>query len=161
MIARSDYVGPTTKSAEAMFARAERQAISKAPKPMRKRARRPKSSAQQALDALGVSPAVLRAWEGAGIVELPRVGRRRVVDAASADCITAIMALRRAGFTIREISWISDTLPPSAAAMKRALQARLERVETARDASITHALVSGSLVGGAGSAGTPWALQGE
>ncbi|MBO9557101.1 MAG: MerR family transcriptional regulator [Caulobacter sp.] len=143
MIARSDYVGPITKSAEAMFARAERLAISKASKPMRRSARRPKSPTRQALEALGVSPAVLRGWEGAGIVELPRIGGRRVIDQESIDCITVIMALRRAGFTIREISWISDTLPPSAAAMKQALQARLDQVQTARDVSIARVLVAG------------------
>jgi DNA-binding transcriptional MerR regulator len=143
MIARSDYVGPITKSAEAMFARAERLAAPKTPKSERQRVRRRKSAAQQALEALGVSAAVLRNWEGAGILELPRIGGRRVVDKASVDCVTAIMALRRAGFTIREIGWISDTLPPSAAAMNQALQARLHRVQTTRDASIARAMVAG------------------
>jgi DNA-binding transcriptional MerR regulator len=143
MIARSDYVGPLTKSAEAMFARAERQAGPKVAKPPRKRASRAKSSAQLALETLGVSAAVLRNWEGAGILELPRVGGRRVVDKASIDCINVIMALRRAGFTIREISWICDTLPPSAAAMNRALQARLDQVQAARETTIARALVAG------------------
>lgn len=143
MIARSDYVGPITKSAEAMFARAERLAAPKAAKSEHKRARRRKSAAQLALEALGVSAAVLRNWEGAGILELPRIGGRRVVDKASIDCINLIMALRRAGFTIREIGWISDTLPPSATAMSQALQARQKRVQAARDASIARAMVAG------------------
>lgn len=143
MIARSDYAGPITKAAEAMFARAERQARSKAPRPARQGLRQSTSPARQALEKLGLTQTMLRNWESAGIVEFRRDGGRRVFDEESLDCLAAIIALRRAGLTIRQISWISDTLPPSATAMRQALQVRLGREAAARKVSITRALVAG------------------
>jgi DNA-binding transcriptional MerR regulator len=143
MIARCDYVGPITKSAEAMFARAERQARSKAPRTARQPVRQLKSSSREVLEKLGLTPTMLRNWESAGLVEFKRAGGRRVIDEDSLSCLAAIIALRRAGFTIRQISWISDILPPSASALREALQARLEQTRDTRNASIARAIVAG------------------
>lgn len=143
MIARDDYVGPVTKSAQAMFARAERRAKGGLAETARPSASRPKSPIQQALDKLGLTLAMLRNWESVGIVEFRRARGRRLVDDETLECLSAIIALRRAGFTIRQISWISDTLPPSASAMRQALEARQGQALAARNATIARALVAG------------------
>ncbi|CAN5473802.1 hypothetical protein BH10PSE3_BH10PSE3_42990 [soil metagenome] len=143
MIARSDYVGPITKSAEAMFARAERRAKVGQTETARQSPARQKSLIQQALDKLGLTLATLRSWESAGIVEFRRASGRRLVDDDTLECLAAVIALRRAGFTIRQISWISDTLPPSAAAMRQALQVRQDHTVAARNSAIARAMVAG------------------
>lgn len=138
MIARSDYVGPLTKSAEAMFDRAERQVRRNVPKGTgdKSGSGRPASPAQLAVNELGLSRTVLRHWEDVGIVAFERSGGRLVIDEAALECLRTVAQLRRAGFTIKEIIWISDTLPPSVSDMRRALQARLDRIEDARRGSI-------------------------
>jgi DNA-binding transcriptional MerR regulator len=143
MIARSDYVGPITKSAEAMFARAERRAKVGLTETVRQPPSRQKSLIQQALDKLGLTLATLRSWESAGIVEFRRASGRRLVDDDTLECLAAVIALRRAGFTIRQISWISDTLPPSASAMRQALQVRQDHIVAARNSAIARAMVAG------------------
>ena len=145
MIARSDYAGPITKSAEAMFARAERngrrsntngadRAVGGA---------RPISPIRQAIHELGLTMTMLRQWEDAGVIAFERAKGRRVVDEAALEHLRTVAQLRRAGFTIKQIGWISDTLPPSVPAMHRALQTRLEQLEIARARSIAAAIVSG------------------
>ena len=143
MIARGDYAGPITKAAEAMFARAERRARAGSPKATGPSPLRPDSPVHQALDKLGLTLTMLRNWESAGIVEFRRVNGRRLVDDDVLECLAAIISLRRAGFTIRQIGWISDTLPPSAAAMRRALQMRESQIADARKLTIARALVAG------------------
>jgi DNA-binding transcriptional MerR regulator len=143
MIARSDYVGPITKSAEAMFARAERRAKVGPTEPARQSPSRPKSPIHQALGKLGLTLAMLRSWESAGIIEFRRASGRRLVDDDTLECLAAVIALRRAGFTIRQISWISDTLPPTAAAMRQALQVRQGRAVADRNSSVARALAAG------------------
>lgn len=151
MISRRDYVGPITKSSEAMFKRAERQASRietqaapkvasrAAPKATPKKVRPirtfprvlappapppPSPSADLALEALGLSMSTLRNWEDAGIIAIERRSGRRIVDEAALEAIQTITLLRRAGFSIKQIAWLSDTLPPSIEAMQRALHDR-------------------------------------
>ena len=142
MIARGDYAGPITKSAEAMFARAERAKADPA-KGARRSSARPKSPIREAMDRLGLTVTALRNWESAGIIAFRRVNGRRLVDETALECLAAVIALRRAGFSIRQISWISDTLPPTAAAMRKALQVRESQVVAARQASIARAMAAG------------------
>jgi DNA-binding transcriptional MerR regulator len=134
MISRNDYAGPITKSAEAMFARAERRARRNAPRASfgASRAARPASPVEQALGALGLSLATLRHWEEVGVVQFERRGGRRVFDEAALEAVRTVAQLRRAGFSIKQIAWISDTLPPSVAAMRQELQDRQDLVELER-----------------------------
>ncbi|CAN5237778.1 hypothetical protein BH10PSE4_BH10PSE4_01750 [soil metagenome] len=159
MISRRDYAGPITKSAEAMFERAERQAgriaaqaalkaaLRAAPKAAPKEVRPTRTfpralalpappptppSADLALEALGPSMSTLRNWEDAGIIAIERRSGRRVVDEAALEAIQTITLLRRAGFSIKQIAWLSDTLPPSVEAMQRALNDRQDAPELER-----------------------------
>lgn len=143
MTGRDDYVGPITKSAEAMFARAERRAGTSPGKATGRSPSRPKSAVHQALEKLGLSLTVLRGWEDAGIVAFQRANGRRLLDDDILECLAAVISLRRAGFTIRQIAWISDTLPPSAAAMRQALQMRESQITAARNSTIARVLVAG------------------
>jgi len=138
MIPRNEYVGPLTKSAEAMFARAERSARRAARTANAKtlHSPRPPSPIRQAVNALGLSMAILRHWEDAGVIGFERRQGRRIVDDAALDCLRNVAALRRAGFAIKEIAWISDILPPPAAALRDALQAHLAQREAARARTI-------------------------
>ena len=143
MIARHDYAGPLTKSAEAMFARAERSAR-RAGGQMSRDAR-PASPIRRAVEGLGLTMTILRHWEDAGVIAFARSRGRRVVDDAALERLRTVAQLRRAGFTIKEIAWISDTLPPSVPAMRRALQARTDHIESARACSIARARLSGQV----------------
>lgn len=145
MIARHDYAGPLTKSAEAMFARAERSARRAGDKATGQASRdvRPVSPIRLAVEGLGLTMTILRHWEDAGVIAFARSRGRRVVDDAALERLRTVAQLRRAGFTIKEIAWISDTLPPSVPAMRRALQARADHVESARARSIARARLSG------------------
>ena len=135
MIARDNYVGPVTKSAEAMFARAERQARGRVQKE-----ERPLSPVRQAVHSLGLTLPLLKRWEDAGLVAFARRRGKRVIDEAAMDHLATVSALRRAGFTIKEIAWLSDTLPPTVCVMRRALNSRLERLEVARARTLIHAI---------------------
>lgn len=125
MIARRDYAGPMTKSAEAMFARALRQAKRLAPQSDRApRDARSLSPIRKALNDLGLAMTTIRHWEDAGIIGFKRANGRRIVDQDAIDCLATVIQLRRAGLTIRQIREISDTLPPPLSAMRLALQTR-------------------------------------
>lgn len=143
MTTRSDYYGPITKSAEAMFARAERSARRSNPQNERQtpHTARPTSPIRQAVHGLGLTMTTLRHWEDAGVVAFERAKGRRVVDDAALERLRTVVQLRLAGFSIREISWISDTLPPTAAAMRRALQGRLNGLGTSRSRTIKAAIM--------------------
>ena len=144
MIARHDYAGPVTKSAEAMFARAERSARRAGGKATGQ-AVRPVSPIRLAVEGLGLTMTILRHWEDAGVIAFARDRGRRVIDAAALERLATVAQLRRAGFTIKEIAWISDTLPPSVPAMRRALRAREDHRESARARSIARARLSGQV----------------
>jgi DNA-binding transcriptional MerR regulator len=90
----------------------------------------------QAIGALGLTVTILRRWEDARVIVFERRQGRRVVDEAALERLRILAELRRARFTIKEIAWISDTLPPSLAAMRRALQARLDTRENDRTRTI-------------------------
>ncbi len=148
MIARGDYVGPLTKSAEAMFARAERRArraagMDAATQASSGRDARPASVLRDAVDQLGLKISTLRQWEDAGIIAFERRKGRRIVDAAALERLALVAKLRRAGFSVREIAWLSDTLPPNAAILRDALEARQAYVETARTRTIVGAIAKG------------------
>ena len=145
MIARNHYAGPITKSAEAMFARAERRARRSTAHADNGvvRAARPISPIRQAVEKLGLTMSLVRQWEDAGVIAFERDKGRRVIDEAAVERLAAVIQLRRAGFSIKQIVWISDTLPPPLPAMRRALQARQSHIETARAHSIARAIVSG------------------
>ena len=134
MIARQDYAGPITKSAEAMFARIERSAHRAALRTAddQPRVARPMSLIRQVVHGLGLTMTVLRHWEDAGVIAFARVRGRRVVDEAALECLRTVVELRRAGFSVKEIARISDTLPPTAQAMRAALQARQDTNQAAR-----------------------------
>lgn len=134
MIARSDYVGPITKSAEAMFDRAERRArrLSCAPRPKSGSPRAP-SAIDEAADALGLTEATIRRWEDEGVVAFHRRNGRRVIDHQALTCLRIVADLRRAGLSLREIGWSSLTSPPTEADL-RACQAKIAvGVEKAAD----------------------------
>ena len=157
MIARDDYAGPITKSAEAMFDRVERlarrTAAKGAPKDVRPAHKpappithphlcppsRPALALTLALDALGLSISTLRNWENAGIVALERRGGRRVFDEAALAALRTITVLRHAGFSIKQIAWLSDTLPPGVETMLRGLRDRQDYLELERTRSIYRA----------------------
>ncbi|WP_165189589.1 MerR family transcriptional regulator [Caulobacter soli] len=147
MIARGDYVGPLTKSAEAMFARAERRALRSAGEATTQappvRETRPASVLRDAVDRLGLKITTLRQWEDAGLIAFERRNGRRIVDAAALECLALVATLRRAGFSVREIAWLSDTLPPSAAVMRDALEARQTYLEAARTRTIVGVIAKG------------------
>ena len=134
MIARDDYAGPITKSAQAMFDRFERMAQRAARQgaggPLR--TPRPPSPIRQAVHGLGLTITAVRHWEDAGVIAFARVRGRRVVDEAALECLRTVVELRRAGFSVKEIARISDTLPPTAQAMRAALQARQDTNQAAR-----------------------------
>ncbi|HQR87746.1 MAG TPA: MerR family transcriptional regulator [Caulobacter sp.] len=126
-----------------MFARAERRAKRAGPKPSGEPVARPPSPFSQALQRLGLTATMVRHWEEAGIVEFKRVGGRRIIDDNALECLTTILQLRRAGFTIRQITWTSDILPPTVSAMRHALEARQGLTEIARATTIARAIVTG------------------
>lgn len=142
MISRRDYAGPMTKSAQAMFARAERQAKRAGGNSGSEPVVRPPSPLAVALQRLGLTMTMVRHWEEAGIVAFKRVGGRRIIDDDSLERLTTVLQLRRAGFTIRQITWTSDTLPPPASAMRRALEARQSQMEIGRATTIARAIVA-------------------
>ncbi|MEH0194222.1 MerR family transcriptional regulator [Caulobacter sp. CCNWLY153] len=126
MISREAYRGPLTKSALAMFERADRRnGVSPAtpggrPSVSAKTGRRAPS--KRALAEIGVSRARLRQWEDFGLIALQRgPGGRRVIDERVVQQVSAICALRRAGFGVREISWLSAEGPPTLEVLQRAL----------------------------------------
>jgi DNA-binding transcriptional MerR regulator len=90
----------------------------------------------QAIGELGLTITVLRRWEDARVIVFERRRGRRIVDDAAFERLRILAELRRARFTIREIAWISNTLPPSIPAMRQALQARLDTLEQARTRTI-------------------------
>lgn len=146
MIDRADYGGPMTKAAEAMFARAERKAKRQDPayRAERRRTRvNTISPIREALHGLGLTITTLRQWEDAGIVGFQRQAGQRLVDEAALARLRMVMRLRREGFSVREISWISDVLPPSVEAMQAALDARLDYQRAARDTAIARAKGAG------------------
>ena len=147
MIARGDYAGPITKAAEAMFARAERHARRSSPEGAsaapRRRAR-PLSPLHLAVRRLGLSLTTVRHWEDAGVIGFERSAGRRVIDEAALERLRTVAQLRRAGFTIKEIAWIADTLPPTVPQMRQALQARLDHRAAARAATIARAIIAGA-----------------
>jgi hypothetical protein len=123
MIPRRDYAGPITKSARAMFARADRRARRFVPAPGLQAAPvRPRTAIRLAVDRLGLTMATLRRWEDAGLVSFERRRGRRVFDEAVIECLAVVAQLRRAGLSIKQIGWTSDTAPPSLRALKRALE---------------------------------------
>lgn len=122
MIAREDYVGPITKSAKAMFERAERQARREAG---RSQTQRSLSPIRQAVHALGLTMTAVRLWEEAGAIVFERRGGQRLIDAAALERLSMVLQLRQAGLTVRQIAQISDNGPPSPDDMRRALQSRL------------------------------------
>ncbi|AZS19258.1 MerR family transcriptional regulator [Caulobacter sp. FWC26] len=118
MTARADYVGPITKSAEAMFARAERKTIA------RKLTAPPPSALREIITSFGLSPTIIRRWEEAGLVAFERQGGRVVVNDTTREHLATVIELRAAGFSVKEIAWISETLPPTIKQMRDALAAR-------------------------------------
>ncbi len=147
MIVRDDYAGPITKSAEAMFARADRRARRSDPNRAdveKPREIRPASPIRCAVQELGLTMATLRHWEDVGVIAFERARGRRVVDEGALEGLRTVAQLRRAGFTIKEIAWLCDTLPPTVPAMRRALTSRLDYVNSSRAASIARAIVSGA-----------------
>lgn len=142
MIARNEYGGPITKSAEAMFARAERKArlADHAVQGQGALRRRPASAMREACEALGLSLTVVRHWEDAGAVAFTRQAGRRVIDDAAIEQLKAILALRRAGFGVKQIAWLAKDRPPTVAEMRQALDARTRQVLAAREKSIQGAL---------------------
>ena len=146
MITRNDYAGPVTKSAEAMFARAERRTNPQNTSPTDRTAKakpRSPSALRQVIEALGLSTTIIRRWEEAGVVAFERRGGRVVVDETTRETLATVVELRRAGFTVKEITWISDAGPPSVPAMRQALQARLTHRDASRARSITDAIAAG------------------
>ena len=145
MIARQDYAGPITKSAEAMFARIERSAHRAALRTTddQPRVARPMSLIRQVVHGLGLTMTVLRHWEDAGVIAFGRERGRRIVDDEAIERLRTVVQLRRAGFSVREITWISDTLPPTTQAMRAALTARQDYLEAARKTSIARAIALG------------------
>ena len=101
----------------------------------------------QAIGALGLTVTILRRWEDARVIVFERRQGRRIVDEAALERLRILAELRRARFTIREIAWISDTLPPSVPAMRRALQARLDTLEMARTRTIVQVKALGRTLG--------------
>src|SRR5688572_6131648 len=99
MIARHDYAGPVTKSAEAMFARAERSARRAGDKATGQASRdvRPVSPIRLAVEGLGLTMTILRHWEDAGVIAFARSRGRRVVDDAALERLRTVAQLRRAG----------------------------------------------------------------
>lgn len=127
MIPREDYRGPLTKSAQAMFARAERRkGLAGAPPPPTRRVggrkKAGRSPAERALAEIGMTRARLRQWEDFGLITLDRApGRHRVVDAQVIEHLRLICALRRCGLSLREIAWLSPEGPPTADRLRREL----------------------------------------
>ena len=149
MIPRSEYVGPVTKSAEAMFVRAERQAQRLDPEARaRQAAARPISPIREALNGLGLTMTTLRRWEEAGLVAFERRRGRRIVDAAAVEHMRMVAQLRRAGFSIKAIAWMSETVPPGLPAMRSALQERLDHAEAARAGTVARARAAGPIARG-------------
>lgn len=138
MIARDDYAGPITKSAEAMFARAGRKARLADPAARGHGGMRPRppSPMRLAIEALGLSLAVVRHWEDAGAVAFTRQAGRRVIDDAAIERLKAVLALRRAGFGVKDIVWLAQDRPPTVAEMRQALAARTAQTLAAREKSI-------------------------
>ena len=127
MITRDQYKGPLTKAAEAMFARAERLARHRdLAHQVRKRSvrARPVSPIRTVLQALGLTAASLRHWEEAGIVEFERRKGQRLIDEAALERLQMVVQLRREGFSVREIAWLAEVLPPDVEAMQAALAGR-------------------------------------
>lgn len=129
MISREAYRGPLTKSALAMFERADRRnGVSHVsppllrPLPSAKAGRR--SPSNLPLAEIGVSRGRLRQWEDFGLIALRRgPGGRRVIDERVVEHVRAICALRRVGLGLREISWLSPEGPPTLEVLQRELQA--------------------------------------
>lgn len=129
MISRDAYRGPLTKSALAMFERADRRngVSSILPPPFQKprsvqAARR--DAPQRSLIDIGVSRGRLRQWEDYGLISARRSpGGHRIVDARLIEHLRAICALRRLGLGLREIGWLSPEGPPSLELLRRTLSA--------------------------------------
>lgn len=139
MIAREDYVGPITKAAEAMFVRAERRArgpAAKADPPAKRKTASINSPIHQALLDAGLTIATLRHWEDAGVIAFARQAGRRVVDDEAVARLNAVIQLRRAGFTVRQIAWLSPDAPPSLSQMRDALTARMTQVRAGRESNL-------------------------
>jgi hypothetical protein len=127
MIAREDYVGPITKAAEAMFRRAERRALARAVSqaPTLVRTKPPTDSPiDQVLHEAGLTSAALRHWEAAGVVVFNRRAGRRLVSQEGLARLRSVIALRRAGFTVRQIAQLSPDGPPNLDRMNKALADR-------------------------------------
>lgn len=120
MIAREAYVGPITKSAEAMFERAERRA-----RRLRGESASHRSSARPSIWAeirtLGLSRSVVRQWEEAGVVAFDRRKDQRVVDPAAVDRLRAVLQLRKSGWSLKQIAALSQLGAPDANALVKAL----------------------------------------
>ena len=101
----------------------------------------------RAIGALGLTVTILRRWEDARVIVFERRRGRRIVDEAALERLRILAELRRARFTIKEIAWISDTLPPNVPAMRRALQARLDSLERARTQTIVQVRALGRTLG--------------
>lgn len=142
MIAREDYVGPITKAAEAMFVRAERRArgVAASGTGSFRRTTQPIASAiHQALLDAGLTMSTLRHWENAGVIDFPRQAGRRQVDDDAVARLKAVIALRRVGFTVRQISWLSADGPPSLREMHDALATRTALVQAGRNTCLRRA----------------------
>ncbi len=141
MISRSDYVGPLTKSAQAMFDRAERHArrIAARAAPKTARPSRQGSPIEAVINALGLTITVLRHWEDVGLIAFERKNGRRVIDEDGLERLRTVALLRRAGFSIKQIAWLSDTLPPSLETLRRALRDRQDYPDLERTGLIYRA----------------------
>lgn len=131
MIAREDYRGPLTKAAQAMFERADRRrgldsGVCPAPPRRLRKGASSRSAAERALAEIGMSRSRLRQWEEFGVIELRRSrGRHRIVDGRLLDHLRLILALRSAGYSLRDIAHLSQDGPPTAETLRRRL-AQLE-----------------------------------
>lgn len=140
MIARDHYAGPMTKSAQAMFARAERRAQGRV-----QVAERALSPVRAAVNSLGLTLPLLQRWEDAGLIAFERRRGKRLIDEAAMTHLSMVASLRRAGFTIKEIAWLSDTTPPPIEVMRAALSAQLQRREVARARTLVQAILGGDV----------------
>ncbi|WP_188916225.1 helix-turn-helix domain-containing protein [Caulobacter rhizosphaerae] len=87
------------------------------------------SAAERALAEIGLSRARLRQWEEFGVIELRRSpGRHRIVDGRVLDHLRLILALRTAGYSLRDITYLSLDGPPTVEILRR----RVAQVEAER-----------------------------
>lgn len=131
MIESKGYVGPMTKSAQAMMARAERRSQRAAERAKTANRRvTPVTSIRRTVHEFGLTMTILLEWEEAQLIVFQRQRGARVVDAAARERLSMLLRLRRLGLKIADIADACGAVPPTPESLRRMLQEQQSIRET-------------------------------